>query len=86
MLIEKGMIVKSIAGRDHNRFFLVLYTEGEFAYVADGRMRPIEKPKKKKARHLAKTNATAQEMTVSTNRQLRQLLAAYNGACEENIG
>lgn len=86
MLIEKGMIVKSIAGRDCGRFFLVMDTDAQFAYLADGRMRLIEKPKKKKVRHLARTNAKVFAETVTTNRQLRQVLTAYNGACEENIG
>ncbi len=86
MLIEKGMIVKSIAGRDCGRFFLVLDTDEQFAYLADGRMRLIERPKRKKAKHLAKTNAKVLTQTITTNRQLRQVLAAYNGASEENIG
>lgn len=87
MLIETGRIVRSIAGRDCGRFFLVVDTDAQFAFVADGRMRLIEKPKRKKAKHLATTNAKVSAQTITTNRQLRQLLAAYNdGVCEENIG
>ncbi len=85
-MIEKGMIVKSIAGRDHGRFFLVLDTDAQFAYIADGRMRLLEKPKKKKAKHLAKTAVTIAVKDITTNKQLRQVLAAYDGASEENIG
>ncbi len=86
MLIEKGMIVKSIAGRDQNRFFLVLDTDEVFAYIADGCLRPLEHPKKKRVKHLARTNETADIAEAATNRRLRKLLAAYNGPSEETGG
>ncbi len=86
MLIEKGMIVKSVAGRDQDRFYVVLDTDGVKATIADGKVRPLEKPKQKKFKHLAATTARADAEKISTNRQLRQVLAAYNGRREENIG
>lgn len=86
MLIEKGMIVKSVAGHDQNRFYVVISTDGINARIADGKVRPLEKPKSKKAKHLAATTARVDAEAITTNRQLRQVLAAYNnGRREENI-
>lgn len=85
MLIEKGMIVKSVAGHDQNRFYVVMSTDGVNASIADGKVRPLEKPKSKKVKHLAATSSRADAEKLTTNRQLRQVLAGYNGRREENI-
>ena len=51
MEIEKSHIVRSIAGRDKGRVFVVLDAEGEFLILADGKLRQVEKPKRKKRKH-----------------------------------
>lgn len=43
--------VVSLAGRDRGEICLVLREEGEYLYLADGRVRPVERPKKKKRKH-----------------------------------
>ena len=51
-----GMIVKSLAGRDKHRAFVVVgRLDEEHLLIADGRLRRIDKPKKKKLRHLSVT-------------------------------
>ena len=50
--IEAGSIVKALCGRDENRLFVVLDADGEYAHIADGHSRPLEKPKLKKLKHL----------------------------------
>ncbi len=51
-----GCVVQSAAGRDKNRFFIItgLCTDGSdgMVYIADGRLRHVESPKKKKLSHL----------------------------------
>ena len=47
-----GAIVQSIAGREKNQIFLIFKTEGNFAYLIDGKSRKIECPKKKNFKHL----------------------------------
>ena len=51
MEIEISHIVRSIAGRDKGRSFVVLDTQGEYLLLADGRLRRVEKPKRKKRKH-----------------------------------
>ncbi len=56
MEIERGSLVYSIAGRDKGSLFLVLKRDGDFVYLADGDLRKVENPKKKKLKHINKTN------------------------------
>lgn len=61
--LRLGQIVRSRAGRDKNRFFIVVMLQDEdYVYIADGDLRKIEKPKLKKIKHLAKTNYFAKEI------------------------
>ena len=52
MGIEKADVVRSLRGRDSGQLFLVAETCGEYAMIVNGRSRRLEKPKKKKLRHL----------------------------------
>ena len=47
-----GRYVLSLAGRDAGRIHVVLSTDGQHAYISDGKTRTVGKPKKKKYRHL----------------------------------
>jgi ribosomal protein L14E/L6E/L27E len=52
-----GQLVISKAGRDAGKYFIVLKVIDEkFVSLVDGDLRKIENPKKKKVKHLAKTN------------------------------
>ena len=53
---EVGRIVRSRAGRDAGRPFLVIRElDRDYVLIADGGLRTMERPKKKKRRHLAPT-------------------------------
>ena len=52
MSISKSDIVLSAAGRDQGRIFFVLDTDGVYATIADGKIRKVEHPKRKKLKHL----------------------------------
>ena len=54
-----GQIVFSKQGRDKGRPFIIIKTEGEFAFLADGDLRKLANPKKKKFMHIQPTNAIA---------------------------
>lgn len=52
-----GQIVKSKAGRDKNRLFLVLdIIDENFVLLVDGDLRKVDSPKMKKVKHIAKVN------------------------------
>ena len=56
MDICKGMLVYSKAGRDKGKLFVVLDTKDDFVYLSDGDTRRIAAPKKKKIKHINRTN------------------------------
>ena len=49
---SRGDIVFSKMGRDQGRYYIVVNVDEKFAFIADGKLHKIQKPKKKKFRHL----------------------------------
>ena len=47
-----GMLATSKAGHDKNSVYVIIREEGEYIYVADGRGRTIERPKRKNKKHM----------------------------------
>jgi len=54
--MEVGQVVFSKCGRDKGRAFVVLSVEGEYVFLSDGQLRPLNKPKKKKIKHTQLTH------------------------------
>ena len=86
MDVARSDIVKSIAGRDKGKFFFVMDTEGEYLLLADGKIRRLESPKRKKRRHVvpaARSDCrTADKIRGGekvTNSELRRALAQFGG-------
>ena len=86
MEIAKSNIVRSDAGRDRGKLFVVLAVEGEYLLLADGKSRKVESPKRKKRRHVlfvaADENRLSEKIKSEekiTNRELRRTLAVYRG-------
>ena len=52
MNYEAGMLAWSRAGHDKDKLYVIVKTEGEYVYLSDGRLKPVEHPKKKKIRHI----------------------------------
>lgn len=83
MELSAGDIVYSKAGRDKDKGFIVLEVlDDEYVLIADGDLRKVQKPKKKKMKHLKKTNIKAElvrrklaENKEVTNTDLKRLLA-----------
>ena len=61
--MRQGQIVLSKQGRDRGHVFVVLSSDAEYAYLADGKLRPVDKPKKKKLKHIQPTNHIADLVT-----------------------
>ena len=80
MEIERGSLVYSIAGRDKGSLFLVLKRDDDFVYLADGKLRRIENPKKKKLKHVNKTNTLLElELENISNSDVRKSLSKAKG-------
>ena len=58
-----GKVVHSKSGRDKGKYFIIIgIIDAEYVYISDGDLRKIEKPKKKKLKHLGFTNLMADEI------------------------
>ena len=59
--LSAGEIVCSKAGRDKGRYFVVMETvDAHYVLLCDGDLRRVDKPKKKKIRHLEPTHQMAE--------------------------
>lgn len=73
MEFELGNVVISKAGRDKGYFMAVVGEEKGFPLVADGKERPLERPKKKNPKHLQRTNRRI-DLEQLTDKKLRTFL------------
>ena len=82
----RGQLVRSLAGRDKGRFYLVLAdSEDGFVWLADGRKRPAGEPKRKNVRHLQPVRKVAADLLDKedgrsvTNEEIRAAINAVSG-------
>ncbi len=83
MEAENGKVVRVLAGHDKGLFMVVTAVEGDFAYLADGKTRKLQKPKKKRLKHLRLTN-TVIDTDELTDKKLRKFIGDYTGSPAEN--
>lgn len=78
-----GMVVKALAGRDAEQWLVVLSVEGDFALIANGKSRPLARPKRKRKKHLATTTAKLSDDCMMTDRKLKCALRAFAANCDK---
>jgi Ribosomal protein L14E/L6E/L27E len=90
-----GQVVRSLAGRDKGQYMVVIeVVDDQFICIANGKLRKVNNPKKKKVKHLAKTNHIATEIRDKildgkkiSNAEIRKILESYHmpdGIGDEN--
>ena len=52
--IQIADVVMSTAGKDRGKLFYCVGTDGVYLYLANGRERPLDQPKRKKLKHVNK--------------------------------
>ncbi len=58
-----GKVVHSKSGRDKDRIFIIVgVIDANYVYISDGDLRKIEKPKKKRIKHLVFNDIMAEEI------------------------
>ena len=82
MDITQGCVVIAKAGRDKGKAFAVIKVlDSRTVLIADGKRRPLERPKRKNVLHL---QATASRVDcITTNRQLRMYLKDFSKDCSQ---
>ena len=83
MNYEAGMLAWSRAGHDKDTLYVVVKTEGEYVYLSDGRLKPVEHPKKKKIRHIQIVRQIPEELlglNIETikNEEIRKVIRRFS--------
>ena len=73
-----GQVVLSKAGKDRGSFYAIVLEDEEFAFIADGRLRKVEKPKRKRKTHLSFTKTVLEKDALETNGKLVNARSKFN--------
>ena len=91
--VEVADVVISLNGRDEGKRFVVVCTDNEYSMIADGKGRKIDKPKKKKNKHIKveeKIDDPIAAKLISaanvTNNEIRRALAQFAATRVEKGG
>lgn len=83
-MLSPGDIVISTAGREKDNCFVVVGLQDNFALICDGKNRKIDKPKKKKIKHLSSVIGHSEFVSAKfdkgeavTNREIKKELRSY---------
>ena len=52
MNVLQGAVVRSLAGHDKDTYFVAVKADGSNVYIADGKERKLESPKKKNIKQI----------------------------------
>ncbi|MEG2282831.1 MAG: KOW domain-containing RNA-binding protein, partial [Rikenellaceae bacterium] len=72
--------VKSAFGRDKDRYFVVVKSDGDFVFLVDGKVRKLLSPKKKRTKHVIITNDVVVLSDLKTDKQFRNVLSRLNNS------
>ena len=93
MEIDKSSLVVSKAGRDKGQLFYVIDADEQYVYLADGKSRRLEKPKRKKRKHIEQIPRTESRIAEKIrngekvlNSELRKELASFGQKQSQNQG
>ncbi len=76
-----GRLVISKQGRDKDRVYVVVKSDADYVYAADGVRWTAEAPKKKNRKHLQPVNimAAAEDMITPDNEAIIKVIEAFAG-------
>ena len=77
-----GKIVYSLSGRDKGKYLVVINCDKNYVWVADGKERKLETPKRKNIKHISLTADTLNPDQFKTNKPLKKALAVYKATAK----
>lgn len=80
-----GMLATSKAGHDKDSLYVIIREDGEYIYVADGRVRTTERPKRKNKKHiqLIKKKRLLEPENGFDNLEIKRIIKEYRREREE---
>ena len=83
-MLERGMVVRSLAGRDKGSLLAVMQVSEGKVLLCDGKERPADRPKSKNFRHVESIGYSLNEEELATNRALKKALRRLNAEINGN--
>lgn len=74
---EIGKLVFSKAGHDKDTLYVILKEESDHVFLADGKTRTIENPKKKNKKHIQVINSIMNIDQKVTNEDIKRVIKLY---------
>lgn len=65
-------------GHDKGTLYYIIEETQNYVLVSDGRLHPLEKPKKKNLKHIQRTNFSASQETTVTNDNIKYLIKRFS--------
>ena len=75
--IRKGMLARSRAGHDAGALYVITEADDTYVYLVDGKIRTLDKPKKKKKKHV-QIILKQYETAGADDGKIRQILKTWN--------
>lgn len=82
-----GLFATSKAGHDKGKVYVIVQEEAEYVYLSDGNLKTIEKPKKKKKKHIQivmkkahdfiKDEPQVKDEKLSKNEEIKRAIKLY---------
>lgn len=74
-----GMLARSKAGHDKKNIYVILREDDAYVYLVDGKVRTIEKPKKKNKKHIQiiKKFRMESEENILSDMEIKRMIKAY---------
>lgn len=74
---ESGMLARSRAGHDAGRIYVIMDVDDAYVYLVDGKGRTLDRPKKKKKRHV-QIILDKYDITDVDDVKIKQILKEWN--------
>ena len=69
-----GKFATSKAGHDKTKLYIIIKEDSEYVYLVDGDLKPLDKPKKKRKKHVQMINRTVNEELLQRLRENEKVL------------
>ncbi len=74
---KAGMLARSTAGHDRGKVYVIIDADDAYIYLADGKIRTLDRLKKKKKKHV-QLILREYDMTDTTDVKIKRLLKIFN--------
>ena len=72
-----GDLARSKAGHDKNRIYVIINEDSEYVYLADGKIRTVDNPKRKKKKHIQMIQNKINKTQMTRNEEIKRTVKMY---------